>query len=1308
MMNMLKKIISVSLATALLIPSGSLIPSANAADTGGTTVYHETFASGIGLAKQAGGASLTQVTGKTFEGNDDGAALYVSNRANNWDAADFDFADIGLEDGKTYTVTVSVYVDAHETLPVEAQAYLQTVDSYSLLDNKSYEPGKALTLTKDLTVDTSKDTRLRVQSNDNGQTVPFYIGDVLIKTKAADNGNEPPRPPALNFTTITFEDQTTGGFTGRSGTETLTVTNEANHTENGSYALKVEGRSNTWHGPSLRMEKNIDEGVEYKISAWVKLIEPASAQLQLSTQIGSESPQYPTLSSKTINTSDGWVLLEGTYRYDNVSSEYVTIYVQSSNNATASFYIDDISFESMDSGPIELQKDLIPIKNAYASDFLIGNVISAGDLDGIRYDLLKMHHNAVTAENAMKPDAMQPEKGNFTFTAADQMVDRVLEAGMKVHGHVLVWHSQSPEWMNITEDDQGNKVPLSREEALVNLRTHIKTVMEHYGDKVISWDVVNEAMNDNPPNPTDWQGSLRQAPWYHAIGPDYIEQAFLAAREVLDAHPEWDIKLYYNDYNDDNQNKATAIYDMVKELNDRYAQSHPGKLLIDGVGMQAHYNLNTNPANVRLSLERFITLGVEVSITELDISAGSNHQITEEQANRQGYLYAQLFDLYKEHADHIARVTFWGLNDSSSWRAESSPLIFDRRMQAKPAYYAIMDPDKFMEEHEPDTSEANHTTAAYGTPVIDGNMDTAWSAAPAIPVNRYQTAWNGATGTAKALWDHEHLYVLIQVSDAQLDKTSANAWEQDSIEIFLDQNNERTTFYQDDDGQYRVNFDNETSFSPPSLEEGFVSATQVSGTNYTVEAKIPLTPITPVKNMKLGFDVQINDAKDGARQRVAAWNDTTGNGWQDTSVYGVLTLIDQATNPGGGGGTPGTPTTPPSGSVEVKDDVVIIKPAVKNEDGRVTGIISEELLKRALELAAASPGGKKQILIEMPQQAGASSYELQLPTSSLQGKEDLNLQLKTDQASILVPSNLLSSQTIDAKMVSIHLAAGSPEQLNEAARKRILNRPILNLSLTTGDQLIDWNNPKAPITISIPYKPTAEELRNPHAIVVWTTTDNGNLRAIPNGRYDAEAGAIVFRTTTSLSSYVIGFAASNVPHAPWAKQAIKAMAARDVINGASGTSFSPSASMSRADFTAALVRALELQATGTPQTMFSDVDASAPYYKELATAKALGIATGLDDQTFNPNGSISRQDMMVLAARALSAAGRDIPTGGGLDHYPDASNVANYARASITAMVQAGIINGKNGRLAPQDTLSNAEAAMILYRIWNANPAFHS
>lgn len=695
-------------------------------------------------------------------------------------------------------------------------------------------------------------------------------------------------PAAGDFKVITFEERITGGFKGRAGTETLTVTNEANHTKGGAYSLKVEGRTTEWHGPSLNVEKYIDQGSEYKITVWIKLIDPDSSQLQLSTQIGNGSgASYINLDAKTIRTGDGWVQYAGTYRYTSVSSSYITIYVESANNATASFYIDDILFECTGSETVDLQNDLTSLKDVYQNDFLIGNAISTEDLEGVRLKLLKAHHHVATAGNAMKPDALQRTKGSFTFSGADKMVDKVLAEGMKMHGHTLVWHQQSPSWMN----QSSKNVYLGREEALQNLKTHIKTVVEHFEDKVISWDVLNEAMNDNPSKPWDWKASLRQSPWYHAIGKDYVEQAFLAAREVLDEHPDWNIKLYYNDYNLDNQNKAKAVYNMVKELNENYQKAHPGKLLIDGVGMQGHYTISTNPANVELSLERFISLGVEVSITELDIQAGSNYQLPEKIAEQQGYLYAQLFKIFRKHADQIARVTFWGMDDGTSWRTAANPTLFDKNLQAKPAYYGVVDPDKFIEENKPVTAVASRYNAKYGTPVIDGAADDVWNDTPTMQISRYQLAWQGANGTAKALWDDKNLYVLIHVSDAQLDKASANAWEEDSAEVFLDENNAKTSFYQEDDGQYRVNFENAASFNPAAIAEGFESSVKLSGTNYTIEMKIPFKKITPKGYMKLGFDVQVNDAKDGSRQSVAAWNDTTGNGYQDTSVYGILTLV---------------------------------------------------------------------------------------------------------------------------------------------------------------------------------------------------------------------------------------------------------------------------------------------------------------------------------------------------------------------------------------------------------------------------------
>lgn len=1293
MSRKLKPILSVLLAAVLLIPSGWLAPVAEAADPveEAVTVYHEDFADGKGLAAQSGGATLTPVTGKIFDGNDDGAALHVTNRSNTWDAADFKFAEIGLVNGQTYTVTVKGYVDAGVEVPADAQAYLQTVDSYKWYAGANFVAGSSFTLTADITIDTSNNTAIRVQSSESGKSVPFYIGDILITQPAPVEGD-------LDQSGINadFEDGI-GNWKIRSnaGSESVEATDSANHTASGADSLKVTV-STQYNGPILDVMGKMHRGHKYRLSAWVKMAAGQTpTSLRISVQSGDST--YTNVSANVTATDGQWAELSGNFTVTSTPS-VLNAYVETAQkpDAAVTFYMDDFKITHLGAvaAPKPIQ-DLTPVKNVYADDFLIGAAVGDAEFDGLRLELLKKHHNVVTTENAMKPDYAYNANREFDFTAEDALVAKIKAQGLQLHGHVLVWHQQMPTWLSTDEEGE----PLDEITALANLREHITTAIEHFGDDVISWDVVNEAMNDNPGNPEDWKASLRNSPWKAALGVDYVEQSFLIAKEVIEENG-WDIKLYYNDYNDDNQNKATAIANMVKELNDKYALTHPGKLLIDGVGMQAHYNLNTKPENVEKSLERFIDLGVEVSVTELDITAGSGSAITEKEAKAQGYLYAQLMNIYKEHADDIARVTFWGLNDATSWRAENSPLLFDADLQAKPAYYGVIDPDKFIEENPPEVTNANQSTAKYGTPVVDGTIDGIWSQTASMPINKFQMAWQGASGTAKALWDDNFLYVLLQVNNAELDKSSANAWEQDSVEVFLDQNNGKTTSYQADDGQYRVNYDNETSFNPPSIEEGFESAVKLSGTNYTVEVKIPLTAVTPADDAKLGFDVQINDGKAGSRQSAATWNDTSGQGYQDTSVYGVLTLTGKSPVPS----VPiGNASPPPAGTVEEKDGGAVIKPVVKTEGDRVTGQISADNLKKALELAAPAADGKKQIAIEVPKQANANAYEVQLPSQSLNGEQSFVLQMQTEHATLEIPSNMLSNESDNSAPISIRVAKASKQSIDAAALEQIGDRPVLDLNVFVGGEKIEWNNPDAPVTIAVPYEPTEDELANPDSIVVWYVAGNGEVISIPNGRYDSAAGTVVFRTT-HFSAYAVASVVKSfgdLTNVPWAKQAIDAMAARDIIKGISEDTFAPNGAIKRADFIALLVRALELQGSGGLDPAFGDVSETDYYYDDLAIAHELGIAAGFGDGTFRPESSISRQDMMVLAARAVAAAGKELEGNETLNAYADADSIAEYALDSAASLVEAGIVNGKNGNIAPNDLLSRAEAAVILYRIWD-------
>jgi endo-1,4-beta-xylanase len=251
-----------------------------------------------------------------------------------------------------------------------------------------------------------------------------------------------------------------------------------------------------------------------------------------------------------------------------------------------------------------------------------------------------------------------------------------------------------------------------------------------------------------------------------------------------------------------------------------------------------------------------------------------------------------LFKIYKAHAANIARITFWGLDDGTSWRSATNPTLFDQNYRAKPAFYAALDPDAFIAQHKTNSvKNIKLANAKYGTPKVDGSADAIWKTAEALPVNEYLMAWQGASGTAKVLWDEEALYVLVEVQGAALNKASKNTHEQDSVEVFINEKNSKKTYYEAGDGQYRVNFDNEASFNPASIATGFVSKTKVSGTTYTVEMQIPFKTIRPAENMLIGFDVQINGASaQGIRQSAAVWNDTSGNSYQNTSGYGILKL----------------------------------------------------------------------------------------------------------------------------------------------------------------------------------------------------------------------------------------------------------------------------------------------------------------------------------------------------------------------------------------------------------------------------------
>ncbi|WP_111642553.1 endo-1,4-beta-xylanase [Marinimicrobium alkaliphilum] len=340
------------------------------------------------------------------------------------------------------------------------------------------------------------------------------------------------------------------------------------------------------------------------------------------------------------------------------------------------------------------------LKDVYKDDFLIGTAISNSTLEhgNARLEtVIKQDFNSIVAENCMKSALIQPRQGEWDWTLADRFIDFGVENNMTIVGHALVWHSQAPEDFFVYEDGR----QISRNELIRRMDTHIETLMERYKGKVAIWDVVNESIDEDQ----GWRQSL----WYQVMGSSYFqERAFNLAHELdPNAH------LIYNDYNMHNPGKRKFLVDVIRDYKRRGIPIH-------GVGMQSHVGLDwPDMAEYEASIEAFAAEGMRLHMTELEVDvlpvawehsgaeistdfayadeldpyADGLPQAIEDQLTRR---YEELFTLYVKHRDKIDRVTTWGTYDGESWKNNfpvrgrtNYPLLFDRNMEPKDAYFAV-------------------------------------------------------------------------------------------------------------------------------------------------------------------------------------------------------------------------------------------------------------------------------------------------------------------------------------------------------------------------------------------------------------------------------------------------------------------------------------------------------------------------------------------------------------------------------------------------------------------------------------------
>jgi endo-1,4-beta-xylanase len=328
------------------------------------------------------------------------------------------------------------------------------------------------------------------------------------------------------------------------------------------------------------------------------------------------------------------------------------------------------------------------LKEYYKNYFPVGVAVTPRMMDASEEaTLILQQFNSLTAENAMKMGPIHPEENRYNFEPADKIVDFAVKNGLKIRGHNLCWHNQTPNWF-FTKNGRD----ITKDELLVRLKQHITEVVSRYKGKIYAWDVVNEAVPDGG---TD---IYRKSKFYDIIGEEYIAKAFEYAHE---ADPQ--ALLFYNDYNTENKSKRDRIYTLLKGLKEKGVPIH-------GVGLQGHWSIyEPTAAELDETITKFASLGLQIQITELDVSVHvkehtrREHQpsddvnvFTSEIEQKQMEHYKMLFEIFRKHKNEITSVTFWNLSDKSTWldnfpvpKRKDYPLLFDQNLKPKKVFWKV-------------------------------------------------------------------------------------------------------------------------------------------------------------------------------------------------------------------------------------------------------------------------------------------------------------------------------------------------------------------------------------------------------------------------------------------------------------------------------------------------------------------------------------------------------------------------------------------------------------------------------------------
>ncbi|NLP26786.1 MAG: glycoside hydrolase [Clostridiales bacterium] len=692
----MKKIIAGVLSSAIVLTSASF---ANVLSAENTVILNNTFETSTDGWSSWGSSSVSVSTGNAKTGS---GCLKIAGRSESWNGAGKTMLGT-FTSGATYEINAwamyEVGADEEEIKLQLKYKDTQGTDNYvniatanaikgewAEISNKSYTvPADAVEYT------------MYFETTDS--LIDFYVDDIIIIGEDSSG--------TIIIGEGEFNDDFETGKMGWSGrsSETVEITTDEKHS--GSQSLFISNRTENWNGATANKSTVLNAGEAYTFGAWVMFKGDSYSNTQEFSinlyYIQNGSDKYVEVAKATA-TKGNWAYIEGNAAIP-ADALGVNVYIQTAYTPNPSsqdlmdFYLDDVSAKPLLQ---DIETDIASLKDVYQDYFKIGTAAMGSEIAyKSTQDLIKKHFNSLTFGNELKPDSVLDKSASISYmnstgnqtnpqvslAHAKSLLDFADANNLPVRGHTLVWHSQTPDWF-FKENYDDNGAWVSKQTMIARMENYIKNVMETLATEYpnvdfYAWDVVNEAFSESGTmrEPGSNNVSQGQSAWVKVFGDDsFIDYAFAFAREYA---PEG-CKLYYNDYNEYVPSKRDGIYNKCLELKE--------KGIIDGIGMQAHLDMDYPSVSLfKEALEKYVLTGLEIQITELDIT---QNNLSESGFKAQADQYKGIMDAIKDvknKGGNITAVVFWGTVDSTSWRSDRAPLLFDGDFKAKPAYYSIIE-----------------------------------------------------------------------------------------------------------------------------------------------------------------------------------------------------------------------------------------------------------------------------------------------------------------------------------------------------------------------------------------------------------------------------------------------------------------------------------------------------------------------------------------------------------------------------------------------------------------------------------------